>query len=141
MLWFALISALSPAEASIPAAYGVVKHRSTEMVVEGTPAMLTIKAAEANVALVVQCKAGDQTLQWETDEVPMGEERSFALLFEDTKVRSAECGIFARMANGLAEKKAVTVTWTVVPPEKKPAEAEEGEGTEDAPTKAAEKAK
>ena len=129
MFWFALVSALSPAEASIPAAYGVVKHRSTETVVQGTPAMLTIKAAEANVALVVQCKAGDQTLQWETDEVPMGEERSFALLFDDPKVRSAECGIFARMANGLAEKKAVTVSWTVVPPKDTPVKDENGEDT------------
>ena len=117
MLWLALISALAPAEAAIPAAYGVVTHRSTPTVVEGTPPVLTIKAAEANVAMVVQCTAGEEKLSWETGDVPMGEERAFPLAFKDATVRSAECGIFARMANGLAEKKAVTVTWTVTPPE------------------------
>ncbi|HCH62091.1 MAG: hypothetical protein CL927_11585 [Deltaproteobacteria bacterium] len=126
MLWLALISALAPAEAAIPAAYGVVTHRSTPTVVQGTPPVLTIKAAEANVAMVVQCTAGEQKLSWETGDVPMGEERSFPLAFDDASVRSAECGIFARMANGLAEKKAVTVTWTVTPPEadKPPSEAD-----------------
>ena len=132
MLWFALISALAPAQAAIPAAYGVVTHRSTPTVVKGTPPVLTIKAAEANVALVVQCSAGEEKLEWQTGDVPMGEERSFPLAFEDASVRSAECGIFARMANGLAEKKAITVTWTVTPPK---AESEQPDAT-DADTEA-----
>ena len=127
MLWLALLSALPPATAAIPAAYGVVKHRSTPTVIEGTHAVLTIEAAEANVAMVVQCVAGKETLDWETGEVPMGEERSFPLAFEDPSVRSAECSIFARMANGLAEKKAVTVSWTVTPP---PPKAEPSESTD-----------
>lgn len=115
MSWLALFAALLPAQASIPAAYGVVAHRSTETVVEGAAPLLTIKAAAANVALVVQCTAGEQTLRWETGEVPMGEERNFALAFKDAAVRSADCGVYARLANGLAEKLAVPVRWTVEP--------------------------
>ena len=115
MLRFALLAALLPAHASIPAAYGVVTHRSTDTVVEGNAPLLTIKAAEANVALVVQCTAGEETLKWEIDEVPMGEERRFALAFKDSTLRSAECGVYARLANGLAEKKAVSVQWTIAP--------------------------
>ena len=95
--------------------------------VKGTPPVLTIKAAEANVALVVQCSAGEEKLEWQTGDVPMGEERSFPLAFEDASVRSAECGIFARMANGLAEKKAITVSWTVTPPK---AESEQPDATD-----------
>ena len=115
MLRLVVLAALLPARASIPAAYGVVTHRTTATVVEGTAPLLTVKAAEANVALVVQCTAGEETLRWETGEVPMGEERNFALAFKDATVRAAECGVYARLANGLAEKLAVPVQWTVEP--------------------------
>lgn len=114
MLPLALLLA-APAQASIPAAYGVISHRVTSTVVEGAAPLLTIQATEADVVLVVQCTAGEQTLEWETGVVPKGEERVFALAFDDAKARTAECGVFARMANGLAEKKAITAAWTVEP--------------------------
>ena len=119
MLQMSLLAALlsAPAQAAIPAAYGVISHRVTASVVEGTSPVLTITAKEAEVVLVVQCTAAEQTIEWETGVVPKGEERSFALDFTDEDVRAAECGVFARMANGLAERKTISAAWTVTPPQ------------------------
>ena len=110
------------AHATIPAAYGVIEHRFTESVPAGVPPQLTLTAPKANVVYVVQCTAGDQKLEWETEVVPQGEARTFVLGFEgatqtsgrkEDRVRAAECGLFARMANGLSERKMLQVAWTV----------------------------
>jgi hypothetical protein len=110
------------AHATIPAAYGVIEHHFTFSVPAGVAPALTLTAPKADVVFVVECAAGDQKLEWETGVVPQGEERIFVLGFEgastttgrkDDRVRSAECGLFARMANGLSERKMLQVAWTV----------------------------
>lgn len=110
-----LLLLAAPAWATIPAAYGVIEHRFTGMVAAGEAPRLTLQAPKAEVLYVVQCTAGEQTLEWESGVVPQGEDRVFVLQFDDAEVRSAECGLTARMANGLSEKKAITLEWTVEP--------------------------
>jgi hypothetical protein len=129
MLLFALLA--STAEAVIPAAYGIIQHRFTASVPEGVPPALTIEAVAANVVLVVECTAGAQKLTWESGEVPMGESRTFVLAFDGASapaapskpaVRAASCALLARMANGLGERKALELAWTVTPPPKEGAD-------------------
>jgi len=121
------------AHATIPAAYGVIEHRFTESVAAGVAPALTLTAPKANVVFVVECSAGDQKLEWETEVVPQGEARTFVLGFEgatatsgrkEDRLRSAECGLFARMANGLSEQKMLQVAWTVREPEPASSKAE-----------------
>jgi hypothetical protein len=131
MLLLALL--VSTAEAVIPAAHGVISHRFPTEVPEGVPPALTIEAVAAHVVLVVECTAGEQKLSWESGEVPMGESRSFLLAFEGASapaapgkapVRAASCAVLARMANGLGERKALELSWKVLPAPKAPAEGE-----------------
>jgi len=120
----ALLATVASAQ-GIPAVSGVLDHKVSKTVIEGTPATLTLTVNDRPAAFFAKCTFGQPAEEVQAESEVKEAGKSFVLALPvDTKARTAECAVVARFANGLSERKAVKMQWEVVPPppEEEPAE-------------------
>jgi hypothetical protein len=115
----------------IPAVSGVLKTHYESKVPRGVPPTLTLKVDDRPAAFYARCVFGspEQEVVAESEALEAGKAFVVALP-ADTKARTAECAVVARFANGLSERKPVTMAWAIVDPPKEDA-AEEPSDTPD----------
>jgi len=101
----------------IPAISGVLKDTATSVVTEGMTPTLTLSVEDRPATFFAKCTFGEpaQEVQAESEVLEAGDPFVLALP-ADSGAKSAECAVVARFANGLSERKAVSMKWEVVPP-------------------------
>jgi len=112
-----LVPSLGAAQ-GIPAVSGVLETEVRAKVPRGMPPTLTLRVPDRPAAFYARCTFGspEQEAVAESDVVEAGEAFVLALP-ADTDARTAECAVVARFANGLSERKPVSMAWQVVEPE------------------------
>jgi len=129
----------------IPAVSGVLQTEVRGKVPRGTPPTLTLRTPDRPAAFYARCVFGspEQEVVQESDSLEAGE-GFVVVLPPDTSARTAECAVVARFANGLSERKPVSMRWEVIDPaadgetDEKPEEDDEKPPTVDSPEPAKE---
>ena len=120
----------------IPAVSGVLETQVRAKVPKGLPPTLTLRTPDRPAAFYARCVFGSPQQEVVAESKALAAGDAFVIaLPADTTARTAECAVVARFANGLSERKPVTMAWTIVEPEPEPdpeAETPEGEPSPDA---------
>jgi hypothetical protein len=115
-----LLTALLPVALAggIPAVSGVITVEARDPVgPQSTPAVL-LSAADRPTAFAIECTTGEETVKAHTGAIPAGTVHAVPLPRVE-EVTTASCAVLGTFANGLAERRQVSLSWTwYVPPEK-----------------------
>ena len=101
----------------IPAVSGVINVEARDPVGPGaTPAVL-LSASDRPTAFAIECTTGGETVKAHTGAIPAGTVHAVPLPRIEA-VTTASCAVLGTFANGLAERRQVSLSWTwYVPPE------------------------
>lgn len=115
LLTFAWMPA-SPA-AGLPAVSGVITHKLVpEAVLPGTAPAVVLTASDRDAAYHLACTVGEEQVERTSAALAPGEPFTVLLPYVEG-VFTAECAVSASFANGLAERKPLSLAWRQRPPE------------------------
>ena len=97
----------------VPAVHGVLQVEAPGATFEGTAPRLGLWADRPAV-FAIECTVGEVPFAQQSGTIPPGE-RWVVNLPAAPPVTTAQCGLFARFANGLSERRAEALVWTWKP--------------------------
>ena len=123
VIFVAFLAGSAPAFAGgIPAVSGVLVVNGPGPTLKGLSPTFSLSAADRPAVFAAECEVGGQKVSAQSEVLPAGE-RFFVALPAKPPVVGATCGVFASFANGLSERREVSLSWswTDPPPKADPA--------------------
>ena len=110
-----ILSLLLPAALAggIPAVSGVISVKARDPVGPGSSPAVLLEASDREVAWAVECTTGEEVVKTSTAAIGAGVVHTIPLP-RNEKVTTATCAVLGTFANGLAERRLASLSWTFV---------------------------